>query len=58
MTPAQVTLITPLKSVRLQVGASIYSDRDVKVQALAPELEGADCLCDDSASAECAEGGY
>ena len=40
MTPAQVTLITPLKSVRLQVGASIYSDRDVKVQALAPELEG------------------
>ena len=37
---AHVKLISQMKPVKLTTGASLYSDRDTQIQALAPELQG------------------
>ncbi|NDV64746.1 hypothetical protein D0T60_05765 [Bacteroides sp. 224] len=45
LSPAKVKIISKLPTIKLTEGASLFSNLDSKVEALAPELEGLTAFC-------------
>lgn len=45
LSPAKVKMVNKLSTVKLVEGASLFSNLDSKVEALAPELEGLTAFC-------------